>query len=194
AVDLRGARADRREVRARVRLAHADGEGELAAHDAGQDALALRFGAEPEEQRTALAIRHPVHADRCAGREHLLHHDVTLEERALAAAVLLRPRHADPAAGADALAELAIEAAPRARALHRVGAAELLVEELAHLLAEGFGLWREIAEREVEGRHAGSEPRGPRRRNRATLRAPCVGSRSSLSHSPQSSRPRAPAP
>src|SRR5438093_3164749 len=156
AVRLRGARADRREVRARVGLAHADGERQLAAHDARQDLLPLRLRAEAQQQRPALPVGHPVGAHRRAGGQQLLHHHVALEERALVAAVRLGPRHADPAARAHATRELAVEPAPRLRALDRRGAAEFLAEELAHLRAEALRLGRQVVEREAEeGRHGG---------------------------------------
>src|SRR5206468_11757846 len=156
AVGPGGARADRREVGARVGLAHADGERQLAAHDGRQDLLALRLRAEAQEQRAALPVRHPVRAHRRAGGQHLLHHDVALEERALVAAILLGPRHADPTARAHAARELAIEPAPGLRALDRCRAAELLAEEVAHLGAEALGLGRQVVEREAEdARHRG---------------------------------------
>ena len=101
AVDAGRPCADGREVGARVGLAHSDRERELAPHDAGQDLLALRLGAEAQQQRPALAIGHPVRAHGGARGEHLLQHDVALEEAALVATVLLGPRHADPAARAD---------------------------------------------------------------------------------------------
>ena len=81
----------------------------------------------------ALAVRHPVRGDRRARREHLLEHDVALERRALVAAVLLRPRHADPAARAHLQAELAVVAAPGPRALVGRALAHRLAQELAHL-------------------------------------------------------------
>src|SRR5262249_7374508 len=153
AVRARRARANGRQVGARVRLAHADRERELAADDAGQDLLTLRLRAEAEQQRAALAIGHPVRAHGRAGGEHLLHDDVALEKGALVAAILLRPRHPDPAARADAARELAVESAPRARAPGGPRA-EFLLEEVAHFGAEALGFGRQVVERESEdGRH-----------------------------------------
>ena len=105
-------RADRGQVRAGVRLAHPDGEVRLAAHDGGQEALALGLGAEAQQQRAALALGHPVSAGRRARRQQFLQQHVPLQERPLLAAVSLRPREADPAPGPQLLAELGIEAAP----------------------------------------------------------------------------------
>src|SRR5438093_12463655 len=117
--DLLRPRADGSEVGARVRLAHADGEGQLAARDPRQEALALLLGAEAQQERTALPVGDPMRGDGSPGRQHLLEHHVPLQGRALVPPVLLRPRQADPAAGADLLAEFTVEPAPRPRA--RVG-------------------------------------------------------------------------
>src|SRR5215470_18905443 len=153
AVAPRRARANGRQVGARVRLAHADGERELAADDAGQDFLSLRFRSEPNQQRAALPIGHPVRAHGRARGQHLLHDDVTLEEGTLVAAILLRPCHPDPPARADAARELAVEPAPRARTPGGRGA-EFFLEELADFGAETLGFGRQIVERESEdGRH-----------------------------------------
>jgi hypothetical protein len=150
-----------------------DRERELAAHDAGQDLLALGLRAEAQQQRSALAVGHPVRADRRAGGQHLLEDDVALEEAPLVSAILLRPRHADPAPRAHAARELTVESAPGFRALHGRGAAELLGKEMADLLPEALGFWRQVAEGEAEGgRHAGSSSHGARRRNRVTTARP----------------------
>src|SRR6185503_21137009 len=101
----------------------------------------------------ALALRHPVRAGRRAGREQLLQQHVALEERALLAAVLLRPREADPAARAELAAELRIEAAPRARPAHGGPRAQGFAQEDAHLVPEGLGLGRQVAQLEVEHAH-----------------------------------------
>src|SRR5205823_10855090 len=118
----------------RIRLAHADGERQLAAGDGRQEALALRLGAEAEEERPALPLGHPVSAGRRAGRQQLLQQNVALEEGALLAAVLLRPREPDPAARTELLAERGIEAAPRARPAHRGPRAQRLAQEDPHLV------------------------------------------------------------
>src|SRR5206468_12683618 len=115
--DVLGPRADRGEIRARVGLAHADGEGELAPGDPGEKALPLLLGAEAEEEGAALAVGHPVGGDGRPRGQAFLEHDIALEGRPLVAAVLLRPHHADPAAGAELARELAVAAAPGKRAL-----------------------------------------------------------------------------
>src|SRR5260370_21372716 len=97
-----GAAADRGEVGARIGLAHADAEIGLAAADAGQEALALRLGAEAQQERPALAVGGPVRGDRGAGDEDLLGDDVALARGALAAAVAALPGPAGPTLRAEA--------------------------------------------------------------------------------------------
>ena len=63
ALDLRCARAHRSEIGARIRLAHADREEDLAAHDARQEGRPLRLGAEAQQQRPALPVGDPVRRD-----------------------------------------------------------------------------------------------------------------------------------
>src|SRR2546427_4602878 len=157
ALGLRRARADGGQIGARIRLAHADGEGQLAANDPRQNALPLCLGSEAQKEWATLPVRNPVSADGRAGGEHLLHHHVALEEGALVAAVLLGPRHADPAARADAARELAVEATPRLGPLHGGGAAELLFEKLTHLGAETLGLGGQVVEREARSEEHTSE-------------------------------------
>ncbi len=148
-------RADRGEVRARVRLAHADGERELAAHDLRQEALALGLGAEAQQQRPALALRHPVRAGRRPGRQQLLEQHVALQERALLPAVTLGPRQPDPPARAELAAELGIVAAPRARPPDRRPVTHLRANEGADLVPEGLGLGWQGEQLEVENAHGG---------------------------------------
>ena len=151
--DLLGPRADGGQVRARVRLAHPDGEGQLAARDPRQEALALLLGAEAEQQRAALAVGHPVRAHRRARGQGLLEHHVALQRGALVAAVLLGPRHADPAALAHPAREVAVEPAPGARALRGPVLGHLGLEEGADLVAQRFCLGGKRGELEVECRH-----------------------------------------
>jgi hypothetical protein len=146
-------RANRGQVGAGVWLAHADGEGELAPHDGRQEALALRLGAEAQQQRSALALGDPVRAGRGTGGEQLFEQHVALQERPLLTAVALGPREPDPAAGAELAAELGIEAAPRSRPAHRRPIPERLTEERADLLAEGLGLRWQVEQLEVEDAH-----------------------------------------
>jgi hypothetical protein len=160
---LLGARADGGEIGARVGLAHADGERQLPPRDGRQEALTLLFRPEAQQQRARLAIGHPVEADRRAGGQCLLEHHVTLEERPLVAAILLGPRHADPALGRELLRELGMMAAPGARPLVGGELGQLGPEELAHLLAERLRLGGQLVELEVEGGHGTSpcRPIGP---------------------------------
>ena len=80
---------------------------------------------------------------RRAGRQHFLRHDIALEMRALAAAIFLRPGHADPPLGADLAAEFA-----RERPLAAIGGKgsrlDLLAQKGADLLAQFLGLGRQL--------------------------------------------------
>src|SRR5690242_9210188 len=106
ALDCDGLGADRGEVRAAVGLAHADAEIALALDDARQHRLTLLLAAEAQDERPALAVGHPMRADRRARRQQLLGDDVALEEAPLLPAIFLGPGHADPAALAEAATEL----------------------------------------------------------------------------------------
>src|SRR5258706_16048834 len=86
---------------ARVRLAHADREVDLAARDAGKQLLALRLGAEAQQQRPGLAVGGPGRPARRPRDQQLLGDDIKLERTSLVAALALRPRHAHPTLGAD---------------------------------------------------------------------------------------------
>ena len=90
--------ADRGEVGARVRLAHADGEIALPGGDARQDRAPLLLRAVAQQQRPGLAVGDPVGGAGRAGRHHLLGDDVAVQRGLFAAAILLRPHHAEPAA------------------------------------------------------------------------------------------------
>src|SRR5499425_1995293 len=148
-----GAGADGGEVRAGVRLTHADGEGELTLGDPGQEALALLLGAETQEHRAALPVGDPVGGGGGARGERLLEDHVALQRRPLVSAVLLRPRHADEARLAEPARELAVEAAPGQRALGGAAAAQLAGEKIADLLADLLRLQGKLAQGEVEGGH-----------------------------------------
>src|SRR6185369_9142868 len=102
------------------------------------------------------AVRYPVRRDGRARRQHLLEHDVALECRALVAAVLLRPQHADPSAGAYLQAELAVVATPGPLALVGRALAHRLAEKLAHFAPQLLGLGRQVQQLEIEGRHGGA--------------------------------------
>ena len=106
AADRDRAGADRGQIGAGIRLAHADREKDFAAADAGQKILALLVAAVAQQERPALPVGDPVAADRRAGCEQFLGDRIAFEKAALAAAIALRPRHADPAALAEAAAEI----------------------------------------------------------------------------------------
>src|SRR5690606_32953101 len=105
ALDLAAAGPDRDEVGAGIGLAHADAEEDLATGDARQEALLLRLGADAQDERTALPVGDPVGGDGGARDQQFLGDDVALEAAPLVAAILARPGHADPAAGAEQPAE-----------------------------------------------------------------------------------------
>src|SRR5713226_10472576 len=92
ALDVLGPRADRGQVRARIGLAHADGEGQLALGDARKKALPLLLGAEAQEEGAALAVGDPVGGDGSARGQAFLEDDIALQRGPLVAAVLLRDR------------------------------------------------------------------------------------------------------
>ena len=104
ALNLHRPRAYRGEVGPDIGLAHADTNISLAGRDLGQDFLLL-VRTDPQDQRSGLPVGDPVQADRCAGGEHFLQHDIAFERGTFVAAVLLRPGHADPAAPAHGAGE-----------------------------------------------------------------------------------------
>src|SRR4051794_7880461 len=136
------ARAHRREIRAGIRLTHADAEIALAGGDARQNVVFLLVGADAQEQRSALPVGDPMAADGSAGGQHFLEHHVALKRGALMSTVTLRPSHADPAARAHLAAELGIEAAPGTSALLRRAIGNLTTEKGADFAAQGLGLRR----------------------------------------------------
>jgi hypothetical protein len=105
-------RAQAGEVGAAVGLGEADGEGQLAADNPGDELALLLLGAQPQDQRAGLAVADPVGGDGGADGQHLLQHHVALHGGALAAPVRLGPGHADPAAPADLLREFPVEGHP----------------------------------------------------------------------------------
>ena len=111
AIDLHRPGAGAGEVGAGVRLAHADAEGQFAGGDFRAEELLLLLGAEAQDIGTALAVAGVVGGQRRAGGEHFLDQHVAFEGAAFVAAILFRPRHADPAALAHRAAEVAVELA-----------------------------------------------------------------------------------
>jgi hypothetical protein len=148
-----GAGTDGGEVRARVGLAHADGEGKLPLGDAGKEALTLRLRAEAQEEGTALPVGDPVRGGGRPRGQRFFEHDVALQRRPLVTAVLLGPGEADVAGRPELAREVAVEAAPGERALGRAAVAELAVEEIADLLADLLRLQRQLTQVEIERGH-----------------------------------------
>src|SRR5204863_2475840 len=101
AVGLGRARLRRKQIGAGIWLAHADRETYFAAADARQDIHLDVLGRVFQKHRATLAVGDEEASRRRIGDAHFLGHDITLEERALVAAIFLRPGHAEPAARAD---------------------------------------------------------------------------------------------
>jgi len=142
----------REQIRAGVRLAHANGKADLTAADARQDVHLDVLGRVFQQDRAALAIGDEEAAGRRIGDAHLLGHDVAFEERALVAAIFLRPGHAEPAAGADLARELRHVGVLAVGLERREGAGgDFLGEEGAHLLAKLLTFFRQADRIETEG-------------------------------------------
>jgi hypothetical protein len=127
------------EIRAALGLAHADGEEALTAGDSWQEARLLLFGAEAQDTRAALAVGDPVRSHRCPRCEQLFQDHEPLQRGPLMPPVPLGPRHPQPTALAELMAEVRrvpIEP-PVAPRLERAGG-ELLREEGAYLGAQVF--------------------------------------------------------
>src|SRR5207245_6145166 len=114
------------------------------------ECLALLVAAVAQQEWPALPVGDPVAADRGARGEQFLCNGVAFEKTALAAAVAARPGHADPAARAEAAAE--IGGAVRAEIAVRGPApgGEFVGDEFADFLAQrlAFGRRRDGIETE----------------------------------------------
>src|SRR5262249_52292482 len=128
----------------------ADREIAFASSDARQDGVALLLAAKAQQQRTRLAIGHPVRAGRRAVAQQLLGDDVALQEALLVAAILLGPGDADPAALAQRLAELGRAGVPACEAILGPQRRQRLLEESSHLGAQCLGLRRQVERREFQ--------------------------------------------
>ena len=124
ALHLRGAQLHVRGVGAGLRLAVADRELDLAAHDLRQE-LALELLVAAADHRLADDADALARLRRAVARERL-GQDEVVDARQLAPAVLLRPRHAEPAALGELLHERAL-----GRRVH--GLRELLGVRVHHL-------------------------------------------------------------
>src|SRR3954447_7960977 len=108
-------------------------------------------------------------ADRRAGGEQLLGHDIAFEKAALGAAVALRPGDADPAARAEAAAEPGIAMRAEIAVRGPISGREFLGDEAADLFAQRLAFGRQVDRIEPEwGRHSrtlqAAAPRGEARR------------------------------
>ena len=111
----RGAGGHRGQIAARIGLAHADRERQLAAADRRQEPLLLRVGPEAVDHRSALAIGDPVVADRRAPPQQLLDDHEPIDGAAIAAPVARRQGHADPPPVGQRLGERRIPVAHPSR-------------------------------------------------------------------------------
>jgi len=112
----------------------------------------MLFGGVFQKHRAALAVGDEEAPGRCVGDAHFLGHDITLEERALMAAIFLRPCHAEPALGADLAGEFRHVGVFAVR-LVRIESAggDFLGEKGAHFLAQLFAFGRQADRIETEG-------------------------------------------
>jgi len=157
AIDPLAARPQRGEVGPGVRFAHADAEIAFAADDARQDRLPLLLGAEAKQERTALAIGDPVQSDRSARRQQFLGDDVAIERGQLMAAILLRPRHAQPTLGTQLAAELGgVARRPGVRHRGEAAGGEFFRQKSPDVGAElfRFGAQVDFRKAEASGCHA----------------------------------------
>ncbi len=98
-------RPQRRDVAAGVGLAHADAPHRRAGDDVGEPARSLLGRAELQQRRPHLPVGEPARRDRRAVGDERLVHDEPFERGPAVAALFDRPRHPDPAAGAELLRE-----------------------------------------------------------------------------------------
>ena len=175
AVDLGRLGLGGEQIGAGIRLAHADDEAQFAAADARQNVLLDVFGRVFEQDRPALPVGDEVQAHRRIGDAHFLRDDKTLKETALVAAVFLRPGHADPAFGADALAEFAVLGVAVAGPVGHEGAGrDFLGNEGAHFLAQFLALGRQADLVELEiGAHRLTAPPASARTDWRRAPRPC---------------------
>src|SRR5262249_22703898 len=105
----------------------------------------------------ALAVGGEIHSGRRVGDAEFLRQHVALEETALAAAIFLRPGHADPALGADTLGKIlglrAFLSSPRIVRIERA-LGDLLGEKRARLAAQDLAGLRKADRIEGEGGHS----------------------------------------
>ena len=137
---------ERGEVRARVRLAEALAPADLPREDLRQEVLLLLFRTPLEQRRADERVAEEVGPERRPHPGELLgQHDVLHGGQALAA-VLLRPRRADPAALVELLRPALVEGDPllAAQLEARLGPAlgQVLVQPAPDLLPEGLGFRR----------------------------------------------------
>ena len=155
------------QVGAGAGLAHADDEAQFAAADARQDVLLDVLGRVFEQNRPALPVGDEMQPHRRVGDAEFLGHDVAFEEAALLPAVFLRPGHADPAFGADALAEGGIVRIAVAGTVRIEGAGgDLLGQKRAHFPAQRLAFGRQTDRVELQRHRAatiGQNSSAPRR-------------------------------
>ncbi|MPM43150.1 hypothetical protein SDC9_89823 [bioreactor metagenome] len=148
-----GPRADRREVRARVGLAHADAERTLALGDARHDLGRQRVGRIAHEQRPHLPIGRPVPAHGRSYGQHFLEHHIAFEGAALAAAVARGPGHAQPAMLCHATGGGLVAAGPTIGPRFLVVGGDVRCGKGSHLLTQRLALCGQVAQFDVNSIH-----------------------------------------
>ncbi len=152
AVDFRCTRPRRKQIRARIGLAHADAEAALATADARQDIHLDILARILDQRRPRLAVGREEDARRRIGHAKLFRHNVALEEGALLPAVFLGPGQSDPTLLADLARKLVVEGLV---ATDRIGVPRacrnLGLDECADLLAQVLALFRQSNRIKVQG-------------------------------------------
>ncbi|MNT40156.1 hypothetical protein D3C72_1764520 [compost metagenome] len=117
AFDLGAAGPDGSEVRARVRLAHADANERLAPADLRDDFGSKLVAAVADEQRPHLPVGCPVRAHRGTYGQQFFQHHIALQHALSAAADVGWPGHAKPPFFAHLPGEIRVAAGPVVRPL-----------------------------------------------------------------------------
>ena len=130
------------QIRARIRLTHADAEVRLTAANSGQIVPLRLFGTATKYQWAALPVSDPVATNRRAYIEELLDQHVTRKRRTATASVLPGDGDAEPATPADLAAEGGVVAGPWPGAYVGGSTAHGLDEEGADFTTQCFILWR----------------------------------------------------
>ncbi|MNQ90428.1 hypothetical protein D3C85_1057700 [compost metagenome] len=153
AIDLGRTGTHRGEVRADIRLTHADADHQLTASNGRQKARGQHLRRKLHQQRPGLAFGDPVRIHRRAGRQQLFQHHITLQGAAFVSSVTLGPRHAQPTALTQLAAELEIGAVPVFGAFVGWEVFQRFGEKLTHFGAQGLHLHAKMTGPNIECLH-----------------------------------------